>query len=332
MEEILSGDASAGANVGASGRPPAMLGRNPSGVAGNVAQALHAKTYLFGQYGPIDVGMACMERKLLASREPSPSGAGTQGPAGTFNISTAAALVVAASGAHVLQQSYRSQDADLESSAVLEALGVSTRVPAPRIDRMVAEAGVGFVFEPVISETMERLRFAFQEIPVPTIFALLLPLLNPGGAPNLVVGVHSAELTQKMAEVVADMGVRRAFVFRSSDGLDAISNTGTTQLFEVRQGAISAHEIRAGDFGLPAAHLDDLGGGNAATNAEIILEILRGQPGARRNIVLLNAAPGIVCAGKASSLEEGIRLAADAVDSGRALSVLQSLVNLSHQE
>jgi anthranilate phosphoribosyltransferase len=200
-----------------------------------------------------------------------------------------------------------------------------------RIDRSVAEVGIGFVFEPVISEVMGCLLFAFQQIPVPTVFDLVLPLLNPGGAPGLVVGIHSAPLTETVARVVARMGVRQAFVFHGSDGLDAITNTGPTRLAEVEQGAIRLLQIEPGDFGFPVARLEELAGGDAGRNAEIILAILRGESGPRRNVVLLNAAPGIVCAGKARNLAEGVRVAAEAIDSGRALRVLQSLTRFTHQ-
>jgi anthranilate phosphoribosyltransferase len=127
------------------------------------------------------------------------------------------------------------------------------------------------------------------------------------------------------------MGVGRAFVFHGSDGLDAITNTGPTQLAEVNQGAIHLHQIQPGDFGFPEVGIEELSGGDAKRNAELIREILEGKPGARRNVVLLNAAPALVCAGKAHDLAEGVRLAADAVDSGRAAAVLEKLAAFTNQ-
>jgi len=309
----------------------AMQGETEEELLG-VASVLRGKTYFFNQYGPVEVGLSSSERRLLlGSRVALPNAPGQDGAASTFNISTAVALTVAGAGVRVLQQGYRSQDWGLESSGVLEALGINTRIPVWKIDRSVAEVGVGFVFEPVISEVMGCLQFAFREIPVPTVFDLALPLLNPGGAPGLVVGIHSAKLTETVARVVARMGVRQAFVFHGSDGLDAITNTGPTQLAEVNQGAIHLHQIQPGDFGFPVARLEELSGGDAKRNAEIITAILHGETGARRNVVLLNAAPAIVCAGKARDLAEGVRLAAEAIDSRRAAQVLGRLAAFTQQ-
>jgi anthranilate phosphoribosyltransferase len=307
----------------------AMKGETEAELLG-VATVLRGKTYFFNQYGPVEVGLSSSERRLLQASRSGTASAG-DGAASTFNISTAVALTVAGAGIHVLQQGYRSQDWGLESSGVLEALGINTHIPAGRIDRSVADVGAGFVFEPVISEVMGCLQFAFREIPVPTIFDLALPLLNPGGAPGLVVGIHSARLVETVARVVGQMGVARAFVFHGSDGLDAITNTGPTELAEVGPQGITTHQIQPGDFGLPLARMDDLSGGDAKRNAEIITEILHGKPGARRNVVLLNAAPAVVCAGKARDLPEGVRVAAEAIDSGRAANVLEKMTSFSHQ-
>jgi anthranilate phosphoribosyltransferase len=328
-QEILSGEASA-VQEAAFLVALAMKGETEAELLG-VASVLRGKTYFFNQHGPVEVGLSSSERRLLRASQAAVQSAGGDGAAATFNISTAVALTVAGAGVHVLQQGYRSQDWGLESSGVLEALGINTRIPVWKIDRSVAEVDVGFVFEPVISEVMGCLQFAFREIPVPTIFDLTLPLLNPGGAAALVVGIHSDKLTEVMARVVARMGVRRAFVFHGSDGLDAITNTGPTLLAEIDGGQIHLHQIQPGDFGIPLARLEELSGGDAKRNAELITEILAGKPGARRNVVLLNAAPGIVCGGKARDLAEGVRAAAEAIDSGRAAKVLEKLAAFSSQ-
>jgi anthranilate phosphoribosyltransferase len=325
-QEILSGEASP-VQEAAFLVALSMKGETEMELLG-VASVLRGKTYFFNQHGPIEVGLSSSEHRLLAKSRASGA---RDGAASTFNISTAVALVVAGAGVRVLQQGYRSQDWGLESSGVLEALGINTGIPAWKIDKGVAEVGAGFVFEPVISEVMGCLLFAFREIPVPTVFDLTLPLLNPGGAPGLVVGIHSAKLTETVARVVSQMGVQRGFVFHGADGLDAISNTGMTQLAEVRDGAVSLHQIQPGDFGLPIAKLEDLSGGDAKRNAEIITGILQGKRDARRDIVLLNAAPAIVCAGKAGNLKEGVLVAAEGIDSGQALQVLERLVEFTHR-
>ncbi|MBI4463083.1 MAG: anthranilate phosphoribosyltransferase, partial [Acidobacteria bacterium] len=183
--------------------------------------------------------------------------------------------------------------------------------------------------EPVISQAMEQLLFAYREIPVPTAFNLLVPLLNPGGASGLVVGVPSARLTETVGRVAVQLGVRRAFVFHGSDGLDEITNTGPTTLVEVREGQISSTQIQPGDLGFPVVHLEDLAGGDAKQCAAIIRSILQGESGPRRHVVLLNAAPVIVCAGKTQNLAEGVKLAAEAIESGRALQTLDRMAAFS---
>ena len=330
MEEILSGQATP-TQTAALLVALAMKGETEGELWG-MARILRGKTYLFSQYGPVEVGLCNSERRLLHPETPLVGlSSGSGEPAATFNISSAVAFVMAGAGVHVLQQGHRSADSDLESAGVLEALGINTQIHSGKIARGVAEVGLGFVFEPVISEAMERLVFAFREIPLPTAFNLLLPLLNPGGAPALVVGVPSARMTETVANVVARLGVRRAFVFHGSDGLDEITNTGPTVLVEVRDGAPRLDRIEPGDFGFPVVRPEELAGGDAQVCAEIIRSILQGEPGPRRQVVLLNAAPGIVCAGKARDLSEGVRVAEQAIDSGQALRVLERLARFTHQ-
>ncbi|MBI4443420.1 MAG: anthranilate phosphoribosyltransferase [Acidobacteria bacterium] len=330
MEEILSGEATA-TQSSALLVALAMKGETEQELLG-MARVLRGKTYLFSQYGPVEVGLCNSERRLLLpeSEEQESRSAGVA-PGATFNISTAVAFVAAGAGVRLLQQGHRSANSELESAGVLEALGINTRLPVWKIARGVAEVGLGFVFEPVISQAMEQLSFAYREIPVPTAFQLLLPMLDPGGAPGLVIGVHSARMTETVANVVAQLGVRRAFVFHGSDGLDEITNTGPTTLAEVREGRISVSQIQPGDFGFPVVRLEELAGGDASQCAVVIRSILQGEAGPRRHVVLLNAAPVIVCAGKAKDLAEGVKLAAEAIDSGRALQALERMAAFSQQ-
>lgn len=326
MEEILAGEATA-TQTAALLVALAMKGETEDELWG-MLRVLQGKRYLFGQYGPVEVGLSNSERRWL---QPERSSAENGDSAVTFNISSAVAFVVAGAGAHVLQQGYRSADQELESAGVLEALGINTRMHPARIARCVAETGLGFVFEPIISEAMERLLFAFREIPVATAFHLLLPLLNPGGAPGLVIGVHSEKIVGVVARVVAKMGLRHAFVLHGTDGLDEITNTEATRLAEFRDGKIHSYLIEPGDFDFPFVDLADLAGGDAQVCAGQIRAVLDGEPGARRQVVLLNAAPGIVCGGKARDLTEGVRTAEQAIDSGRAREVLERLARLSRE-
>ena len=330
MEEILAGDASP-TQMAALLIALSMKGETEEELLG-MARTLRGKTYLFNHYGPVEVGLANTERRMLAQAAPFHDGsAAAPEPASTFNIASAVAFVVAGAGLHVLQQGHRSADNGLESAAVLEVLGINTRIPAWKIAQCVAEVGLGFVFEPLISEAMEHLIFAFREIPVPTAFNLLLPMLNPGGAPSLVLGIHSAAFTATVARVAARMGVRHAFVFHGSDGLDEITNTGPTILAEVLNNQTQINHISPGDFGFPAGRLEDLEGGDARRSADIILSLLKGESGARRNVVLLNAAPGMVCGGRARDLAEGVRVAAQSIDSGKALRVCERLAAMTNQ-
>jgi anthranilate phosphoribosyltransferase len=330
MEEILSGQAST-TQTAALLISLSMKGETEEELLG-MARALRGKTYLFNQYGPVEVGLSNVERRMLLPTSPPgelPSAA--VGPAATFNIASAVAFVVAGAGVHVLQQGHRSLNSELESAAVLDSLGINTRLASWKIAESVAKVGLGFVFEPVISEAMEHLEFAYREIPVPTAFNLLLPMLNPGGAPGLVLGVHSAAVAETVARVVARMGVRRAFVVHGSDGLDEITIAGTTVLAEIQDEQVQMHRIKPGDFGIPEGRLEDLEGGDARRSAEVILSVLHGEKGPWRNVVVLNAAPGIVCGGKARNLEEGVSLAAQSIDSGRAHQVLERLAEFTHQ-
>jgi len=334
MEEILSSQASQ-AQTAALLITLAMKGETEEELLG-MARILRGKTYLFSQYGPVEVGLSNTERGMLPGSSLLPEGSSsTVEPASTFNIASAVAFAVAGAGVHVLQQGHRSTNNELESAGVLEALGINTRIPAWKVAQCVADVGLGFVFEPVISEAMEHLLFAVREIPVPTAFNLLLPMLNPGGAPALVLGVHSAAMAETVARVVARMGVRRAFVFHGSDGLDEITNTGPTVLAEVQAedkgGRIQISRIEPGDFGLPAGRMEDLEGGDARRSADMILSVLQGEKGPRRNVVLLNAAPGIVCGGKALDLAEGVQVAARSIDSGQALQVLKRLAEFTNR-
>ncbi len=334
MREILSGEASP-TQTAAVLIALAVKGETEDELLGMVRE-LRGKAYLFNQYGPVEVGLSNTERRMLLPSQVAGStgatGSEATEPGATFNIASAVAFVVAGAGIKVLQQGHRTLGSGLESAAVLELLGIETRLPSWKIARCVGEAGLGFVFEPVISEAMEHLLFAFREIPIPTAFNLLLPMLNPGNAPALVLGVHSAAITKTVAAVLANLGVRRAFVVHGSDGLDEITNTGSTLIAEVGDGSVRTMDIEPNNAGLPPGRLEDLAGGDARRSAEIIISVLKGEQGPRRNVVLMNAAPGIVCGGKARNLPEAVQVAAESIDSGRAWGVLQRVVALTSRQ
>src|SRR5664279_4281507 len=252
---------------------------------------------------------------------------GTGGDAsGTFNISTATAFVVAAAGVRVAKHGNRSVTSKCGSADVMEALGVNIQLPAARIAACLEQVGIAFLFAPAMHSAMKYVQTARRELRLRTVFNLLGPLTNPARASAQVVGVYSADLVEKLAEALSELGLRRALVVHGSDGLDEITITGPTRVGEVREGQVHTYEVTPEEFGLQRATLADIAGGDAALNATLIREVLQGKKSAHRDVVLLNAAAALVAAGRADHLRDAAPLAVNAVDSGAALAKLQALV------
>lgn len=302
MNAILSGEATS-AQIAAFLVALRMKGETDEEVLG-FARAMRAKAT------PVDPGLA---------GEPLFDIVGTGGDAlGTFNISTAAAFVVAGAGVRVAKHGNRSISSRCGSADVLEALGVKLIEDPGLIGRAIREVGIGFLFAPALHPAMKYAQPARRELKMRTVFNLLGPLTNPAGATRQLVGAPSRAAAELMAKVLASLGLARAFVVHGSDGLDEITTTGPTLALEIHSGAIAHHTLTPGDFGVPLASLEDLRGGDSAENAAITRLILNGQTGPRRDIVLVNAAAALVAAGKASDLREGMTLAAGSIDSGAA--------------
>lgn len=220
---------------------------------------------------------------------------GTGGDAqGTFNISTAAAFVVAGAGIPVAKHGNRSASGLCGSADVIEALGVPLDLPPERVGRCIDEVGIGFLFAPLLHPAMKHVASARRQIRIRTLFNLLGPLTNPARALAQVIGVYDGALTEVLADVLNQLGCHRAFVVHGMDGLDEISTIGETKISEVRGGGVRTYLVRPEDFGLPRALLTDLKGGDGSANAEIIRQILQGTKGPQRDIVVLNAAAAIV--------------------------------------
>ncbi len=257
---------------------------------------------------------------------------GTGGDAtGTFNISTATAFVIAGAGIRVAKHGNRSVSSLCGSADVVEALGIRIDLPADSVARCIDETGIGFLYAPLLHEAMRYVMLARREMKIRTVFNLLGPLCNPAGANAQVLGVYSENLTETMAQVLCDLKARRALVVHGSDGLDEITITGESKVSEVRDGEIHTYYITPEDFGLQRAPLMQIQGGDAAQNAEIIRDVLSGAPGARRDIVLLNASAGLVAGGKSESMRKAIALARASIDSGEALRRLDQLSRLTHE-
>jgi anthranilate phosphoribosyltransferase len=245
--------------------------------------------------------------------------------AGTFNISTVAAIVMAGAGAHVAKHGNRSISGSSGSADVLEALGVRIELEPAEAARAIREIGIGFLFAPAMHPAMKQVQPVRRALKLRTVFNLLGPLANPAGAKVQLIGAPSLAAAQLMAEALAALGTRRAFVVHGRDGLDEITTTGPTDVLEVTAGGIARHVWRPSDFGLAASDAASLKGGDTARNAEIALEILSGKAGAARDIVLANAAAGLRAAGLANDLKAGVKLAAQAIDSSAAQGKLDLL-------
>lgn len=246
--------------------------------------------------------------------------------AGTFNISTAAALVVAATGVQVVKHGNRSVSSHCGSADVLEALGVTVSAPPAVVQHAVDEAGIGFCFAPTFHPAMKHAGETRRALGVPSAFNLLGPLTNPGRVPFQIVGVPRPELTELMARALQQLGAKRAWVVHGADGLDELSTTGYSKVSECHGDVVRTFYVHPADVGLPKAAAGALAGGDATHNAAIVRAVLAGEPGAARDVVLLNAGAALLICGRASSLKEGLALAVTAIDSGRAGETLERLV------
>jgi anthranilate phosphoribosyltransferase len=248
----------------------------------------------------------------------------------TFNVSTVAALVVAASGVRVAKHGNRSASSRCGSADLFERLGVNVAAPPAVIERCLDEAGIAFLFAQVFHPSMKHAAPTRKELGVRTAFNLLGPLTNPAGATRQLVGVPKPELTELVARSLLLLGAARAWVVHGADGLDEISTTGYTKVSECRDGAVNTFYLHPSDVGLAKSTPETLKGGEAADNAAIARAILDGEKGPRRDIVLLNAGASLLVAGRVATVPEGIEMAARAIDSRRAQAVLAALVRLSN--
>lgn len=237
---------------------------------------------------------------------------------GSFNISTAAAIVAAAGGARVAKHGNRAVSSRSGSADVLEALGVRIDVPFARVEKAIREVGIGFLFAPAAHSATRHAMPARKQIGARTVFNLLGPLTNPAGAQAQVAGVFSAEVIDLVAATLAELGVRRAFVVHGAGGLDEISLAGPTLVADVREGEIRRYTLEPKDFGVSRAPADAVRGGSPAENAATLESIFTGEPGPRRDIVVINAAAALVAAGVAENFLAGADLAGDLLSSGAA--------------
>ncbi|MEO8680784.1 MAG: anthranilate phosphoribosyltransferase [Vicinamibacterales bacterium] len=250
---------------------------------------------------------------------------------GTFNISTAAAIIVAACGTRVAKHGNRSVSSRCGSADVLEALGVNIQASPDVVAQCLDEAGIAFFFAPTFHPAMKHAAQARKDLGVRTAFNLLGPLTNPARPARQIVGVPRPELTELLARALALLGSERAWVVHGADGLDELSTTGYTKVSECRNGTVQTFYVHPADFGLPKATPESLKGGDAATNADMVRRVIDGAAGPARDVVLLNAGAALFIAGAADTVRDGIVKAAAAIDSGAARDVLARLVTLSNR-
>jgi anthranilate phosphoribosyltransferase len=251
---------------------------------------------------------------------------GTGGDAAhTFNVSTAAAIVLAGAGVPVAKHGNRAVSSRCGSADVLEALGVNLEAPPDQVMRALDDAHLAFFFAPAWHPSMRHAAPTRRELGVRTAFNLLGPLTNPAGARRQLIGVSRPEHTELIARALGDLGAERAWVVHGAGGLDELSTLGHTKVSELHVGTVNTFYVHPADVGLPVAVAGDLAGGTAAENAAIIESIVGGESGRRRDVVLLNAGAALLISGHAPSLKDGMAQASDSLDSGRARAALNRL-------
>jgi len=250
--------------------------------------------------------------------------------AGTYNVSTGAALVVAGCGVPVAKHGNRALSSRSGAADVLTSLGVNLDAEMDVIERCIREAGIGFMMAPRHHSAMRFVGPVRAALAVRTIFNILGPLSNPAGVKRLFTGVFAKEWVEPMANTLANLGTEAAWIVHGSDGLDELTTTGPTFVAELKGGAISTFEIAPEEYGLSRARPQDLKGGDGEVNAAAIRSLLAGEAGAYRDIVVFNAAASLVVAGKAADVGDGVAIAIDAIDGGKARTVLDKLVDISN--
>jgi len=249
---------------------------------------------------------------------------------GTFNISTTAAFVLAGAGVNVAKHGNRSVSSQSGSADVLGALGVKVDAPKERVEQCIAKIGIGFLFAPLLHEAMKYAVQPRRDIGIRTIFNILGPLTNPAMASHQLIGIYSGELVGMIAHVLKNLGSVRAMVVHGLEGLDEISLCGPTKVAELRDGQVKEYTIEPEQFGLQRCRLEELRGGSAEQSAVIVKGVLEGKPGPARNVVLLNGGAALYVSGSAATMPDGIRLAAESIDSGKARQKLEQLVEMTN--
>jgi len=311
MTEIMRGEATP-AQIGSFITALRMKGETSAEIAG-CAQAMRESAIA-----------------VRPKRGPLVDTCGTGGDgSGTFNISTTVAFVAAGAGLGVAKHGNRSVSSRCGSADLLEALGANIELAPEEVARCIDEVGIGFLFAPGLHPAMKHALGPRRELGLRTIFNILGPLTNPAGAKRQLLGVYHPDLTELIAEVLGALGSEQAIVVHGAGGLDELSTTGTNRLSRLSQGRVEMTALDPQELGIPRAETGDLAGGSPEENAAITRAVLGGERGARRDIVLLNAAAVLMAGDLAKDFSEGMELAAEVIDSGRALEKLERFIEMS---
>lgn len=251
--------------------------------------------------------------------------------AGTFNVSTAAAIVAAACGARIAKHGNSSVSSKCGSADVFRELGVNTDITPDTAQNCIENIGIGFLFAPKYHKAMKNVGPVRKELGIRTVFNILGPLLNPANANAQLLGVYDESLLEKVAEVLNLLGVKRAMVVHGNDGLDEISITGATKVVELIDGGFKKYEISPEKFGLPVSSMESILGGDSRENAGILKSVLEGNEGPKLNITVLNAAAVLYISGIAKSIEAGIDLSMEAVKTGKAKAKLEEMISFTNK-
>jgi anthranilate phosphoribosyltransferase len=275
---------------------------------------------------------AMREKMLRVSAPPDAIDVvGTGGDAsGSYNISTCAAFIVAGAGVPVAKHGNRALSSRSGAADVLGALGVNIELPPEQVGRCIRDAGIGFMFAPAHHPAMKNVGPTRVELGTRTIFNLLGPLSNPAGVKRQMVGVFSRQWLEPLAQVLKNLGSEAVWVVHGSDGLDEITTSGPTYVAALQNGAVRSFEITPEDVGMPRVKPEALRGGNADANAQALADVLKGKKSAFRDVAVLNAAAGLVVAGRAKELKQAVALAQTSIDSGEAAGRLQRLISVSN--
>ncbi len=308
-----------------------MEGRLSPAQMGGLLVALRMKGETVDEITGFAETMRAFATPVTPRRRPLVDTCGTGGDyAGTFNVSTTAALIVAGAGVAVAKHGNRKASSRCGSADVLEALGVNIDADPRMVARCIDEVGIGFLFARQLHTAMKHVVETRQDLRIRTVFNILGPLTNPAGATGQVMGVPDVRMVEPIARVLANLGCEHAVVVSGSDGLDELTVTGTTHVGEARDGEVRYYDLDPREYGIEPGRREDLIGGEADENARVLLAVLDGEPGPRRGISVLNAAAGIYVGGAAKTWPEAIEAARASIDSGAARRTLDALIRVSN--